>query len=162
MRRELRKEDEIEHLQLAAEFLQHHFRRVAVIAGLVLPFAGLQLTLDIDLHALLQVLLGDLGEIVVEDHDVMPLGLFLALAGILVAPAFGCGDPDVDHRVTGVQPPDFRVGAQIPDQNDLVYATRHHTLSALIRNQLRLEGRTVADQHSFRALPEMKCHPIHK
>ena len=117
----------VEHLQLAAEFLQHDLRRVAVVAGLVLPFAGLQLALDIDLRALLQVLLGDLGEVVVEDHDAMPLGLFLALAGILVAPAFRGGDPQIDDRIAGVQPPDFGISPEIADQNDLVDATRHHT-----------------------------------
>src|SRR5688572_30318365 len=39
----------VEHGQLAAEFLQHHFGRVFLLARLVGPFAGLQRALDIDL-----------------------------------------------------------------------------------------------------------------
>src|SRR5690606_1441411 len=35
----------VEHLQLAAELLQHDLGRVAVLAVLVLPLAGLQLAL---------------------------------------------------------------------------------------------------------------------
>ncbi|CDX36538.1 hypothetical protein MPLA_1840002 [Mesorhizobium sp. ORS 3359] len=117
----------VEHLQFTAEFLQHDLGRVAVIAGLVLPFAGLQLALDIDLHALLQILLGHLGELVVEDDDIVPLGLFLALARILVAPAFRGGYADVDDRIAGIQAADFWVRPEIADQNDLVDATRHRT-----------------------------------
>ncbi len=41
-----------EHGQLAAEALQHHFGRVAVIARLVGPFARLDLAFEIDLRAL--------------------------------------------------------------------------------------------------------------
>ena len=43
---------------------------------------------EVNLRALLQILLGDLGEPFVEDHHAVPLGLLLALAGRLVAPAF--------------------------------------------------------------------------
>src|SRR5690606_18809592 len=46
----------IEHLQLAAEFLQHDFGGVA-LDTILFPFAGLQLTLDVNLHALLEILL---------------------------------------------------------------------------------------------------------
>jgi hypothetical protein len=110
--------------------LQHDFRRVAILALLVLPFAGLQLTLDINLHALLQILLGDLGQIVVEDHHIMPLGLFLAVAAVLVAPAFGGGQREVDDRIAGIQPPNLRILAQIANQNDFVDAASHHTFHA--------------------------------
>src|SRR5690606_10016059 len=48
----------IQHLQFAAEFLQHDFRGVALDAVLF-PFTGLQLAFDINLHTFLQVLLGD-------------------------------------------------------------------------------------------------------
>src|SRR5262249_16153339 len=99
----------IQHLQLAAEFLQYDLGRVAVLAALVLPFAGLQLTLDVNLGAFLQVLLGDLDQIVVEDHDVVPLGLLLALARVLVAPGLAGGDAHADDRIAGIQPPDLRV-----------------------------------------------------
>src|SRR5262249_46347030 len=103
----------VEHLQFAAEFLQHDLGRVAILAALVLPFARLQLAFDIDLRALLQILLGDLGEVVVENDDIVPLGLVLALAGILVAPGLGGGDPEIDDRVARIEPPDFGIRPQI-------------------------------------------------
>ena len=52
----------VEHGQGGVEALQHDFGRVFLDAGLVGPFAGLQLALDVNLGALLQILLGDLGE----------------------------------------------------------------------------------------------------
>src|SRR5688572_19635048 len=67
----------IEQHQLAAEFLQDDLGGVAVVAALILPFAGLQLTLDVDLAALAQVIFGDPPEVLVEDRDRMPFGLFL-------------------------------------------------------------------------------------
>ena len=54
-----------EHLEIAAEALQHDFRRVFVLAALVGPFARLQLALNIDLGALLEIILGDLREVFV-------------------------------------------------------------------------------------------------
>src|SRR5690606_8912564 len=48
-----------EQRQLAAELAQHDLGGIAVLARLVLPFAGFQRTLDIDRAALAQVLLGD-------------------------------------------------------------------------------------------------------
>src|SRR5258708_1966358 len=74
------------HRQLAAKALQNELGRVALLAAVVGPFAGLQGALDINLGSLLQVLLGDLGEPLVEDHDAMPFGALLALARHLVAP----------------------------------------------------------------------------
>src|SRR4051794_41195799 len=55
----------------------------------------------------------------------MPLGLFLALAGGLVAPGVGGRDPKIGDRPPVLGPLDFRIGAQIADQNDLVDRTRH-------------------------------------
>src|SRR6516162_5459005 len=49
----------VEHGKLGVEVLQHHLGGVLVLARLVLPFARLQLALEIDLRALLQILLGD-------------------------------------------------------------------------------------------------------
>src|SRR5207253_3154449 len=81
----------VEDRELAPEALQHDLGRVLLLAGLVLPFAGLQLALDVDLRALAQVLLGDPRQVLVEDHDVVPLGALLALAGGLVLPVLrGC------------------------------------------------------------------------
>ena len=49
----------VEQDQLAAETLQDDFGGVAVIARLVLPFAGLDLAFEIDLAALPQIAFGD-------------------------------------------------------------------------------------------------------
>src|SRR5690606_17784002 len=89
-----------------------------------LPFAGLQRALDIDLGALLQILLGHLAETFVEDHHAVPLGLFLALAAALVAPGLGGRDIQVGDRPAVLRAPDFRVGPEVPDQNHLVDTTR--------------------------------------
>ena len=50
----------VEHGQGRVETLQHDFGRVLLDAVLVGPFAGLQRALDVNLGALLQILLGDL------------------------------------------------------------------------------------------------------
>src|SRR5882724_10567766 len=55
----------------------------------------------------------------------MPLGLFLALAGRLVAPAFRGRNAQIGNRPPMLRPPDFRILAEISDQNHLVYASRH-------------------------------------
>src|SRR5271166_936674 len=115
----------VEQRQFAAEALQHDFRRVFVGAALVLPLAGLQLALDVDFRALLAVLLRHLAEILVENHDVVPLGAFLALARGFVAPGFGCGEGETHHLVAGIQSADFWILAEIADEDHLVDAARH-------------------------------------
>jgi hypothetical protein len=45
----------IEQRELAAEALQHRFGRIAVLAGLILPFARLKLTLDENLRSFFQI-----------------------------------------------------------------------------------------------------------
>src|SRR5262249_45343664 len=57
----------VQHGQDAVEVLQHHLGGVAVLAVLPLPLARLQLALDVDLGALLQVLLGDPAQALVEN-----------------------------------------------------------------------------------------------
>jgi hypothetical protein len=103
----------VQHGQRRVEVLQHDFGRVFLDAVLVVVFAGLQLALDVNLRALLQILLGDLAEAFAEDHHAVPLGLFLALAGRLVAPAFRGGDPQVGDRAAVLGAPDFRIRAEI-------------------------------------------------
>src|SRR6185503_7668822 len=99
----------VEHLQLAAIALQHHLGRIALLPRLVLPLPRLQLPLDIDLGALLQLLLRHLREVLVEDDDGMPLRLLLALAGVLVAPALRRSDPKIDDRIAGREPLDIGI-----------------------------------------------------
>src|SRR5688572_6016158 len=103
----------VEHGQRRVEALQHDFGGIFLNALLVGPFARLQLPFEVNLRALLQILLGDLGETLVEDYDAVPLGLFLALAGRLVAPAFRRRDAHVHDRAAVLHAPDLRVLAQI-------------------------------------------------
>src|SRR5216684_6767788 len=117
--------DAVEHGELRVEALQHHLGRIAVLALRVLPFAGLQLALEIHLGALLEILLGDPAKPFVEDHDPMPLGPLPAFAGRLVAPAVGRRHAQVRHRPTVLGAADFRIRSEIADQDHLVHATRH-------------------------------------
>src|SRR5213592_4586654 len=128
----------IEHGQARVEPLQHHLGRVFLDAALVGPFTGLQLALDVNLGALLQILLGDLAEPLIEDDDPVPLGLFLALAGRLVAPAFGGRHVQIGYWPPILGPPNLRVLAEISDQNHLVHASRHRRspLSTLVITDL--------------------------
>jgi len=89
----------IQHRQFAAEAVQHDFGRVAILTVVAGPFAGLQCALEIDLRALAQVLLGNLDEPFVKNHDPVPLGALLALTGSLVPPAFRCSDVQVGYAL---------------------------------------------------------------
>src|SRR5439155_9837940 len=73
----------------------------------------------------LEILFGDLAEPFIEDDHAVPLGLFLALAGRLVAPAFGGRDTEIGNRPPILGTPDFRILAEISDQNHLVHASCH-------------------------------------
>src|SRR5215510_12479623 len=115
----------VEHGEFAAILLQHDFGRVAVLAGLVLPFARLKLPLDVNLRALLQILLSNAGEVLVEDDHAVPLGLFAPLAGRLVAPVLAGGYPQIDDRPPIVGLADFGVGPGIAVENDLVDRSGH-------------------------------------
>ena len=83
---------------------------------------------EINLRALLQILLDDLAEPFTEDHHAVPFGLFLALAGGLVAPALRGRDAQIGDRAAVLGAPDFRVRAEIADQNDLVHRACHDIL----------------------------------
>src|SRR6185295_16681765 len=107
----------VEHRQGRVEALQHDFGRVLLDAALVGPFAGLQRALDVNLGALFQILLDNLAKRFGEDHDAMPLGLFLALAGALVAPRLRRRDAQIGNRPPVLCPPDFRILAEVADQN---------------------------------------------
>src|ERR1700753_4067930 len=53
----------------------------------------------------------------------MPLGALLLSTGSLVLPGFAGGNSDVGHGHAAWHGPCFRIGAQIADQNDFVYAS---------------------------------------
>src|SRR6185312_11292972 len=118
----------VEHGQVRIEALQHDLGRVAVVAVLVLPFARLQRALEINLGALLQVLLSDLGKALAEDHHAMPFRLLAPLAGRLVAPVLRGGDAQIDDRAAVLGAADLRIRAEIADQNHFVDAACHRSL----------------------------------
>src|ERR1700757_2186052 len=70
----------VKHGEVGAEALQNHLCGILLDAALVGPFAGLERAFDVNLRAFLQVLLGNLGEPLIENHDAVPFGLFLALS----------------------------------------------------------------------------------
>ena len=85
----------VEHDERCAGALQHYLSGIPIVAALVLPFAGLELALDVDLGALAEIPLGDTDKAVTEDGDGVSFGALFAFAGLLVLPAFACGDAEV-------------------------------------------------------------------
>ena len=85
------------------------------IALVVLPLAGAEFALEIDLGALARVLARDLDE-AVEHHHRVPLRLLALFAGLLVLPGIRGGDPQVGDRLAARGLADFRVLAQVADQ----------------------------------------------
>src|SRR5207249_2685450 len=116
----------VEKDELTAELLEHDFGRVAVVARLVGPFARLDLSLEIDFRTFFQIALRDPAEILVEDHDIVPLGPLLAVP-VAVLPLLGGGDAHVDDLAAVIERTRLRIRAQIADQDHLVHA-RHATL----------------------------------
>src|SRR5580692_7803712 len=118
----------VEEGQFAAKAGQHDLRRLALIAVAIGVFASLQLSFEKDFRALLAILLGDLAQILVEDHDIVPFGPLLALAGGFVAPGLGGGEREAYDRIAGAGSPDLGIAAEITDENDLVDAPSHGCL----------------------------------
>src|SRR6056297_1695622 len=118
----------IENGEFTAVTLQHDLRRIAIGAALVLPFARLELALDINLRALLQILLGNAPERLVEDHHGMPFGALAPLTALLVAPGLGGRDAQIDDGIAIAGAPHLRIAAQIADDYDLVHTARHPSL----------------------------------
>src|SRR5574340_35031 len=82
-----------QHLHLAGDDLDY----VAILTFLVLPFASLDATFDVDRRSLLEILANDLGHAVEED-DTVPFGSFLAFAGRLVLVRLRRRDSDRSDR----------------------------------------------------------------
>src|SRR5262249_38004626 len=114
-----------EHGECTAEARNPHFGRVALLAALVGPLAGRKLAFDIDLRTLAHELLRDLGQLFIEDHDPVPFGALLALAGLAIAPGIRRGHRHVHHGPAILHGPHFGVAAEIADQDDFVDAARH-------------------------------------
>src|SRR5690606_6772839 len=103
----------IQHRELAVEPLHDHLGRVALLAGLVLPVACLQFPLDVDLRTFAQILLRDLAQVLVENHDRVPLRPLPALASGLVTPALARRHPQVDNWPTILRAANLRIPAEI-------------------------------------------------
>ena len=115
----------IQHGEFAPETAQHDLGGVPVLTVLALPFAGLELALHIHLGALFQVLLGHVGNTVVEHHNPVPLGPFPALAGGAVVPGLGGRHRHVDDLIAVLGEADLGITAQVSNQNDFVNAAGH-------------------------------------
>src|SRR5262249_1428591 len=74
-----------------------------------------------------EILLGDPAERLVENHHPVPLGLFLAFAGCLVAPAFRGGNAQIRDRAAVLGAPDLGIPAEIADEDHFVDRTCHDT-----------------------------------
>src|SRR5205085_5273691 len=109
-----------EHLHVVTDDLG----RVALVPLLVLPLAGAQASLDVDLRALAQVLAGDFRQ-APEERDAVPFGPLLLLTGLLVAPALVGRLAQVRDRGSGGHRAGLGIGPQVSNDDDLVDATRH-------------------------------------
>ena len=112
-----------QHLHLVCDDLGG----VAVLSILALPLPGLDSAFDVDLSALAQVLLRDLGESA-EHHHPVPFRILAPLVGLPVGPALAGGNTDVRDRAAARAVANLGVGPEIADENDLVYAPCHALL----------------------------------
>src|SRR5690606_30590834 len=119
-----------------------------------LPFAGLELAFDVDLGALAQILLDDPAQVLVEDHDGVPLRLLAALARGFIAPALAGCDPEVGDRPPVLRAADLGILAEIADQDHLVHRTCHHDLLTLRRRPA-----SVRVQHSTCPIRVASAYP---
>ena len=106
--------------------------RVALVAVLVVPLPRLQAALDVDLLALGQVLGERFGRLAPE-HDAVPLGLFLPLAG-LVVPDLGRRHVERGDRGAAWRVAQLGVAPEIADQNHFVHAAHR---VAIVLHRLR-------------------------
>src|SRR6185312_3278190 len=132
----------VQHRQRAVETLQDDLSRILFGAALIRPLAGLQRPFDVELGALLHILFDDLAQRFAKYNDAMPLGLFLALAGRLVTPRLARRQAQVGDRPTVLRAANFRVLADVADQNDLIDRTCHSLVS--LRNWRRVSRARIA------------------
>jgi hypothetical protein len=92
---------------------------------LILPLARLKLSLNVYFGALFEVLLDHSTQTLTKDHYRMPLGPLAPLSRRLVAPGIRCRNPQVGDRTPILRAPNFRISAEITEQEDLIYASGH-------------------------------------
>src|SRR5882762_480847 len=100
------------------EVVRHDFKAGALLAFLVLPFAGLDAAFDKDQRTLLEILLGDFG-LLAPDDDLVPLGTFLAFA-VLVFVRLIRGDGKICDGLAGAGVARFGITTQTADENDFI------------------------------------------
>src|SRR5579859_7295381 len=110
--------------QRAAVGAQHDLGRVAVLARIIGPLAGLHLALDVDLVALGAELLDDVDQGAEHRHAV-PFGALALLARLPILPALAGGEGDRRDPRAVAHGADLRVLAEVADQDDLVHGTSH-------------------------------------
>ena len=104
------------------QIIAHDFSEVLLLSVLFVA-ARLQTALDVNLLALLQVV----GNILrAPDGAVVPVRLFLPLAGLLIFPAAIGGDGERGLRYTAGRELGFGVFAQMTQQDDFVDASGCH------------------------------------
>src|SRR6266704_1263678 len=106
-----------------AEVIGDDFKTGALLAFLVLPFAGLDAALDEDQRTLLEILLSDFGLFAPHD-DLVPLGALLALT-VFVFVRFVGGERKICDRLAAAGVVCFGITAQSAEENDL--GDRHGT-----------------------------------
>src|SRR5208337_612175 len=116
---------------------------VFLLAGLfVVPGAGLQASLNVDLAALLQVFARDLSQ-ALPQHDVVPLGAILPFARFVLEALIG-SDGELGHRSTLRRVFDFRILSQIADQLNPVETFSSHVGAPSLRFTIAESGRWIS------------------
>src|SRR5579863_4201980 len=115
----------VKHGQFALESADHDLGRIALLALLVGPLAGLQRAFDVNLAALVQEALGDVTDPIVENHHPVPLGAFLALARLAIVPGFAGGERQIDDLGAVLRGAHLGILAEIAHQDHLVDAACH-------------------------------------
>ena len=98
---------------------------IAILTGLIGPFAGTQLAFDINLRTFTQIFAGHFCQFA-EQHNAVPFSLFFHLAGRFITPGFGSSQRNVGNCATIWHVAYFRVLTQITNENNLVYASAGH------------------------------------
>src|SRR4029450_12997979 len=94
--------------------------RVALVAVLVVPLAGLKTAFDVNLFTLREVFLKAFGGLAPE-HDAVPLGLFLPLV-VAVVPHLRCCQIQRGHGGAARCVAQLRVASEIAHENHFVHA----------------------------------------
>src|SRR6266852_7402379 len=102
-----------------AKIVGDNFKAGALLAFLVLPFAGLDAAFDKNQRTFFQILLGDFG-LFAPDDDLVPLGALLALA-VAIFVGFVGGDGKIGDGLAASGVARLGIAAQAADENDFIH-----------------------------------------